>query len=82
MRCKSVIGKCKVEFLDGEARQSAIDNIIMARHEETKNFDYDHSVVARTAVARLIVLFNLFHRVLSFFSFCRVQKTQSSKLQL
>lgn len=56
MRYKSVIGKCKVEFLNGEARQSAIDNIIMARHEETKNFDYDRSVAARTAVARLTVL--------------------------
>lgn len=55
MRYKSVMGKCDVEFLDGEAKQLAIDNIIMARHEETKNFDYNREVVKRTAVAKLIV---------------------------
>lgn len=56
MRYKSVMGKCRVEFLDGEARQSAIDDVIMARHEETKHFDYNREVVKRTAVAKLTVL--------------------------
>lgn len=56
MRYKSVMGKCKVEFLDGEARQSAIDDVIMARYEETKNFDYNRETVERTAVAKLTVL--------------------------
>ena len=56
MRYKSVMGKCKVEFLDGEDRQSAIDNIIMARYEATKNFDYNREVVKRTAVGKLTVL--------------------------
>lgn len=55
MRYKSVMGKADVYFLDGEERQSAIDDIIMARHEETNNFDYNRNVVARTAVAKLIV---------------------------
>lgn len=55
MRYKSVMGKCKVEFLEGDAKQSAIDDVIMARHEETKNFEYNTETVARTAVAKLTV---------------------------
>lgn len=56
MRYKSVMGKCKVEFLEDEAKQSAIDQIIMARYEETKNFDYNRETVKRTAVAKLTVI--------------------------
>lgn len=56
MRYKSVMGKCRVEFLQGDAKQSAIDDVIMARHEETKNFEYNRETVARTAVAKLTVL--------------------------
>lgn len=56
MRYQSVMGKCKVEFLEGEERQSAIDDIIMARYEITRNFDYNRDVVKRTAVAKLTVL--------------------------
>lgn len=56
MRYKSVMGKCKVEFLEGEAKQSAIDDVIMARHEETRNFDYNREAVKRTAVAKLTVI--------------------------
>lgn len=55
MRYKSVMGKCDVEFLEGEEKQFAIDNIIMARYEETKNFDYNRDTVKRTAVAKLTV---------------------------
>lgn len=55
MRYKSVMGKCKVKFLEGEEKQSAIDDIIMARYEATRDFDYNRSAVARTAVAKLIV---------------------------
>lgn len=55
MRYKCVMGKAKVEFLDGAEKQSAIDDIIMARHEETKYFDYNKNVVKRTAVAKLTV---------------------------
>ncbi|MCQ2520808.1 MAG: pyridoxamine 5'-phosphate oxidase family protein [Lachnospiraceae bacterium] len=56
MRYKSVMGKCRVEFLEGEEKKRAIDDIIMARYEETKNFDYNKDAVQRTAVAKLTVL--------------------------
>lgn len=56
MRYKSVMGKCRAEFLDGEKRQKAIDEVIMARHEETKNFSYNKDVVKRTAVVKLTVI--------------------------
>jgi len=56
MRYKSVMGKAKVQFLEGREKQSAIDDIIMARHEETKNFEYNQSTVKRTAVAKLTVI--------------------------
>lgn len=56
MRYKSVMGKCKAESLTGKDRQDVIDNIIMARHEETKNFEYNKNVVEHTAVFKLTVL--------------------------
>lgn len=56
MRYKSVMGTASVRFLDGEGKQSAIDDIIMNRYEETRNFDYNREVVKRTAVAELTVL--------------------------
>lgn len=55
MRYKSVMGKADVEFLEGNEKQNAIDNIILARYELTKNFDYNKKVVAVTAVAKLTV---------------------------
>lgn len=55
MRYRSVMGKADVEFLDGEERKRAIDEVIMARHEKTKNFEYNRSAVAHTAVAKLTV---------------------------
>lgn len=55
MRYKSVMGKCRVEFLEGEEKQTAIDDIIMARYEKTRGFDYNRASVAVTAVARLTV---------------------------
>jgi len=56
MRYKSVMGKARVRFLEGEEKQQAIDAIIMARHEETKNFEYNKSTVQRTAVGKLTVI--------------------------
>ncbi len=56
MRYKSVMGTAQIRFLDGEEKQSAIDNIIMNRYEETRNFDYNKSAVRRTAVAELTVI--------------------------
>lgn len=55
MRYQSVMGKATAEFLEGEARQNAIDDIIMARHEETKHFEYNRPAVAHTAVVKLTV---------------------------
>lgn len=56
MRYQSVMGRAKAEFLEGEEKQRALDGIIMARHEETKKFEYNKGAVARTAVVRLTVL--------------------------
>lgn len=55
MRYKCVMGKATAHFLDGEERQRIIDDVIMARHEETKNFEYNKVMVERTAVVRLEV---------------------------
>ncbi|MCD8238347.1 MAG: pyridoxamine 5'-phosphate oxidase family protein [Clostridiales bacterium] len=55
MRYKCVMGKAEAEFLEGEKKQKALDDIIMARYEETKNFDYNKTAVARTAVIKLKV---------------------------
>lgn len=55
MRYKSVMGKATAIFLEGKEREKAIDDIIMARYEETKNFDYNRAAVKHTAVIRLAV---------------------------
>lgn len=56
MRYKSVMGTASITFLNGEEKQKAVDNIIMNRYEETRNFDYNRAAVARTAVAKLTVI--------------------------
>lgn len=56
MRYKSVMGTAEISFLDGEEKQNAIDNIIMARYAETRNFEYNKNAVSRTAVAKLSVI--------------------------
>ncbi len=55
MRYKSVMGKASVRFLEGEEKQQAMD-VIMARHEETKNFEYNRAAVQRTAVGKMTVI--------------------------
>lgn len=55
MRYKCVMGTADITFLDGEEKQAAIDDIIMARYEQTRSFEYNKAAVARTAVARLAV---------------------------
>lgn len=55
MRYKSVMGKAEVRFLDGEQKRRAIEDILLARYEITKNFDYDRAVIDRTAVIELTV---------------------------
>lgn len=56
MRYKSVMGKAKVTLLEGGEKQKAIDEVIMNRYEETRNFVYDKAMVPRTAVFKLDVI--------------------------
>lgn len=56
MRYKCVMGTADITFLEGEEKQNAIDNIIMNRYEETRNFDYNRKMVAVTMVAKLTVI--------------------------
>ncbi len=56
MRYKSVMGTASVAFLEGEEKQDAMDNIIMQRHEMTRNFAYNRHALDRTAVAKLTVM--------------------------
>lgn len=55
MHYQCVMGKADVCFLEGEEKQKAMNDIIMARYEATRNFDYNKSMMARTAVSRLTV---------------------------
>ena len=55
MRYLSVMGKATVTFLEGEDKKKAVDDVIMARHEETRNFIYNESALPRTAVMKLTV---------------------------
>ena len=55
MRYLSVMGKATVTFLEGEDKKRAVDEVIMARHEETKHFTYNESALPRTAVLKLTV---------------------------
>lgn len=54
MYYKSVMGKARIEFLEGDEKQRALD-LLMARDERTRNFDYDRAPLPRTAVAKLTV---------------------------
>ena len=56
MRYKSVMGTANITFLKGEEKQNAVENIIMNRYEETRNFDYNRKMIAVTAVAKLTVI--------------------------
>ena len=55
MRYKSVMGTADIKFLIADDRQKAIDNIIMARYEMTRDFEYNKNMVDKTAVAELTV---------------------------
>lgn len=56
MRYKSVMGKASVRFLEGEEKQRAIDAVILARYEKTRNFEYNKAAVQNTAVAKMTVM--------------------------
>ena len=55
MRYKCVMGTASITFLDGDEKQSAVENIILNRYDKTRNFDYNRAALDRTAVARLTV---------------------------
>lgn len=55
MRYECVMGRASAVFLEGEARQYAMDHILMARHPETRDFAYNRAALAHTAVVRLDV---------------------------
>ena len=52
----SVMGRARAVLLEGEERQRAVDEILMARDERTRDFDYKREMVPHTAVFRLEVL--------------------------
>lgn len=54
-RYKSLYGIATIDLLEGEERQRAIDEFIMGRHEETRDFAYNKAKVPYTMVARLNV---------------------------
>lgn len=56
MRYKSVMGTAEVTFLSGDDKQKAVDEILMARYEKTRNFEYNRAALERTAVAKLSVI--------------------------
>lgn len=55
MRYKSVMGKASADFLEGEEKQHAIDDVLMARYEATRDFEYNKALVPHTAVIKLTV---------------------------
>lgn len=55
MRYKSVMGEAIAEFLEGEEKRRAVDEILMSRYKETRNFNYNKSSLPDTAVVKLKV---------------------------
>lgn len=56
MRYRCVMGTARIAFLEGEEKQRVIDEILLARWEQTRGFSYNRASVKGTAVARLDVL--------------------------
>ncbi len=56
MRYQSVMGKGRVTLLEGEEKQRAMDEVLMARHAETRHFAYGRGALPRTAVWKMTVL--------------------------
>ncbi len=56
MRYKSVMGIANIDILNGDAKQYAMDSIIMNRFDLTRNFAYNNDMLAKTCVAKLTVI--------------------------
>lgn len=54
MRYKCLMGTADIELLEGEDKQKAMD-IIMNRHDETSDFEYNRGAVNGTMLAKLTV---------------------------
>ena len=54
-RYECVMGTAEVEFLEGEEKLRAIEDIIMARSDTTRGRAYNERMVPHTAIARLRV---------------------------
>lgn len=54
MHYKSLMGKADIEFLEGDDKAAGLD-IIMARNEMTRDFEYNKALVPHTAVIKLTV---------------------------
>ena len=55
MRYKSVMGTGKLELLEGEEKEHAVDAYIMGRYPQTRDFAYNKGVLPNTAVYKLTV---------------------------
>lgn len=55
MRYESVMGTADVTFIADEDKENVMDNIILARYEESKTFPYNREVLSRTAIIKLSV---------------------------
>ena len=55
-RYLSVMGTAAITLVPDEEKKAVIDNIIMARYEETRNFKYNEATVPHTMIARLDVI--------------------------
>lgn len=54
-RYLSVMGTAEITLVPDEEKKTVIDNIIMARYEATRHFQYNEAAVAHTMIARLDV---------------------------
>lgn len=54
-RYMSVMGTAEVSFVPDEEKKPVIDNVIMARYPETRDFRYNEAAISRTMIAKLTV---------------------------
>lgn len=55
MRYKSIMGTATIEFINDNQKQQVMEDIILNRHDSTRNFDYNKNALPRTMLAKLTV---------------------------
>lgn len=55
-RYRSVMGAARIEFLEGEDKRRAMEDVILSRYPLTRGFAYHAASLSRCAVAKLSVL--------------------------